>query len=309
MLTPVLFSAACVFPLSLLSLSPALRVNDMTLASSSNGALPPSVHRKVWVEVLRQLTMHLVDSYAKAKKCTTEGRGLMTLDLSALRSGLEKLSGIKPLPYWDHVLSYVNAFYLPESELLSWVSAHPHYSLAALQSVAECGCGSSKPKKDRMALLAAVAAAHAEAVARTLADRAAAKLKHQRAQSGVGISLAPEGAAVPSAVPAATAAAAGAGDAASTASTVPASASAVSGAGSSSRLPSAPSSLPTSKPGSKAGSRAGSRAPSRPLTPTSALDLSQLHGSHHAAPQQQQHHSRRASTTQAAAATQEDDLP
>ena len=282
----------CVLSLLLvLSLAPCsgLRVNDMTLQSS--GGVSPMVLRKVWTEVLRQLSLTLVDSYAKAKKCTTEGRGLMTLDLSALRSGLEKLSGLKPLPYWDHVLSYVNAFYLPESELLAWVASHPHYNLGALQSVAECGCGAAKAKKDRMALLGLVATAHAEAVARTLQDRAAQKLKHQRAQSGVGVSLAPEGGNAPAA---ATAASSGS-DATSTASTVAASASAsASGAGSSSRLPSAPNSLPTSKPASKAGSRAGSRAPSRPLTPTSALDLSRLQATSH---------------TQAAAAAQEDDLP
>lgn len=278
-------------PLPLCCCCAALRVNDMSLQSSGGGGvgvpvLCPLVLRHIWGELLRQLSLHLVESYSRAKKCTTEGRGLMTLDLSALRSGLEKLAGLKPLPWWDHVLSYVNAFYLPESELLAWVSSHPHYTLAQLQSVAECGCGSGKLKKDRLALLGAVANAHTEAVARTIQDRAAHKLKHQRTQSGVGVGLlAPEsvGAVAPAA-----------NDAASTASTtVPASAS----ASSSSRLPSAPSSLPTSRAGSKAASRAGSRAPSRPLTPTSASGLAHAH----------QHTT--AAAAAHAAAVLDDDLP
>jgi len=135
------------------------------MSLQSSGGVSPFALRQVWLEVVRQLSHQLVESYSRAKKCTTEGRGLMTLDLSALRQGLEKLSRIKPLPHWDHVLGFVNAFYLQEAELTAWAAAHPLYTAAQVQSVAECGCGAAKGKKERLALVATVTQAHAEAVA------------------------------------------------------------------------------------------------------------------------------------------------
>src|SRR6185437_10016454 len=98
----------------------------------------------------------LVDAYARSKKCTTEGRGLITLDLSALRSGLEKITTLKPLPHWEYVTQYVNAYYLQENELLAWVSAHPEYNMAAVVSVANVGCGASKSAKERLNLIGQV---------------------------------------------------------------------------------------------------------------------------------------------------------
>jgi hypothetical protein len=78
----------------------ALRVNDMSIQSS--GGLPPPLLKKLWSSLLAYLTEQLVDAYSKAKKCTTEGRGLMTLDLSALRSGLEKLTNLKSVNTHAH---------------------------------------------------------------------------------------------------------------------------------------------------------------------------------------------------------------
>lgn len=78
---------------SVLSSLSALRVNEMSLQSS--GGLPPALLKNLWDSLLAYLTDHLVDAFSRAKKCTTEGRGLMTLDLSALRAGLEKITNTK----------------------------------------------------------------------------------------------------------------------------------------------------------------------------------------------------------------------
>jgi hypothetical protein len=163
----------CSYYLLFLTVSPsrsALRVHDMSLHSSSHG-VSPLLLKKLYTSFLSYLTEQLVEAYAKAKKCTPEGRGSMTLDLSALRSGLEKLTNLKPLPHWDFVLGWVNAYYLQESELIAWVAAHPEYSMAQVISVAQCGCGANISSKERLVLVGNVTNAHTAAVDKALAER------------------------------------------------------------------------------------------------------------------------------------------
>jgi hypothetical protein len=135
-----------------------LRASEICIKSS--GGLPNFAMKRLWTETLSFLTDQLVDAYSKAIKCTTEGRGLMTLDLSALKAALEKLTGLKPLPNWSFVVDYVNAYYLQENELINWVSQHPEYKLEHVVSIATCGCGASKIKKDRQNLIAQVEVAY-----------------------------------------------------------------------------------------------------------------------------------------------------
>ena len=37
---------------------------------------------------------------------------------------LERIAEIKPLPYQDHVVNYVKAYYIPEADLEQWVKLH-----------------------------------------------------------------------------------------------------------------------------------------------------------------------------------------
>ena len=37
---------------------------------------------------------------------------------------LERIAEIKPLPYQDHVVNYVKAYYIPEADLEQWVKVH-----------------------------------------------------------------------------------------------------------------------------------------------------------------------------------------
>ena len=60
-----------------------------------------------------------------AKKCTNEGRALMQLDFRHFVMKLERIAELKPLPYQDHVVNYVKAYYIPEAELEHWVKVHP----------------------------------------------------------------------------------------------------------------------------------------------------------------------------------------
>lgn len=153
----------------------------------SSGGLPPGLQRHLWLSLLSFLVDHLVDAYAKAKKCTTEGRGLMTLDLSALRSGLEKLTTLKPLPHWEFVLGWVNAYYLQETDFLAWVTAHPEYTMAQIMSIAQTGCGATKPSKERLVLIGNVTNAHVAAVDKARKEREEAT---RRRRAGPGVNLA-----------------------------------------------------------------------------------------------------------------------
>ena len=62
--------------------------------------------------------------FSTAKKCSNEGRALMQLDYRHFVMKLERIAEIKPLPYQDHVVNYVKAYYIPEADLEQWVKIH-----------------------------------------------------------------------------------------------------------------------------------------------------------------------------------------
>ena len=48
----------------------------------------------------------------------------MQLDYRHFVMKLERIAEIKPLPYQDHVVNYVKAYYIPEADLEQWVKLH-----------------------------------------------------------------------------------------------------------------------------------------------------------------------------------------
>ena len=48
----------------------------------------------------------------------------MQLDYRHFVMKLERIAEIKPLPYQDHVVNYVKAYYIPEADLEQWVKIH-----------------------------------------------------------------------------------------------------------------------------------------------------------------------------------------
>ena len=69
-----------------------------------------------------------------AKKCSHEGRALMQLDFRHFVMKLERIAEIKPLPYQDHVINYIKAYYIPEAELEPWVKIHTVIKLGYCQT-------------------------------------------------------------------------------------------------------------------------------------------------------------------------------
>ena len=68
----------------------------------------------------------LVEGYSRIKKCTNEGRAIMSLDVRIFQSGVEKMTTTRPIPETQYVENYIKAFYIPvENDFLVWCKEHP----------------------------------------------------------------------------------------------------------------------------------------------------------------------------------------
>ncbi|KAK7404811.1 hypothetical protein VNO78_05778 [Psophocarpus tetragonolobus] len=70
----------------------------------------------------------LVEGLSRVKRCSDEGRALMSLDLQVLINGLQHFVSLNVKPKLQMVETFVKAYYLPETEYVHWARAHPEYS-------------------------------------------------------------------------------------------------------------------------------------------------------------------------------------
>ncbi|XP_050367917.1 uncharacterized protein LOC126786203 isoform X2 [Argentina anserina] len=70
----------------------------------------------------------LVDGLSRVKRCSDEGRALMSLDLQVLINGLQHFVSINVKPQLQIVEGFIKAYYLPETEYVHWARAHPEYT-------------------------------------------------------------------------------------------------------------------------------------------------------------------------------------
>lgn len=117
----------------------ALKTSKNTVFA--RGGLPPHVMAVLWGETAQYVAEQLVIGYSAVKKCTFEGRALMTQDLTMLRQGLERLTDLAPLPGWHVVDDYVKAYYLPEADFMTWMQEHTCYSASQFIALASLGPG------------------------------------------------------------------------------------------------------------------------------------------------------------------------
>jgi len=131
------------------------RLRDSAAVMGAHGILPPHLERVVFHKAVAHVMRTLVDSYAQIRKCTTEGRAAMSLDLNVLRSQISKLSKehLKTLPLWDYANDFIKAYYLPEDDLCKWVAEHPGYTLNHYRNIAVVGAGAGMRSKRRERLL------------------------------------------------------------------------------------------------------------------------------------------------------------
>ncbi|TKY67135.1 Syndetin protein [Spatholobus suberectus] len=70
----------------------------------------------------------LVEGLSRVKRCSDEGRALMSLDLQVLINGLQHFVSLNVKPKLQMVETFIKAFYLPETEYVHWARAHQEYS-------------------------------------------------------------------------------------------------------------------------------------------------------------------------------------
>ncbi|CAN1159148.1 VPS50 [Linum perenne] len=70
----------------------------------------------------------LIEGLSRVKKCTDEGRALMSLDIQVLINGLQHFVPGNVKPKMQAVETFIKAYYLPETEYVHWARAHPEYT-------------------------------------------------------------------------------------------------------------------------------------------------------------------------------------
>lgn len=70
----------------------------------------------------------LIEGLSRVKRCTDEGRALMSLDLQVLINGLQHFVPVNVKPKLQTVETFIKAYYLPETEYVHWAAAHPEYT-------------------------------------------------------------------------------------------------------------------------------------------------------------------------------------
>lgn len=77
---------------------------------------------------LENVAETLIEGLSRVKRCTDEGRALMSLDLQVLINGLQHFVSTNVKPKLQIVETFIKAYYLPETEYVHWARSHPEYS-------------------------------------------------------------------------------------------------------------------------------------------------------------------------------------
>ncbi|CAI8049389.1 Syndetin [Geodia barretti] len=133
-----------------------VRYQGRLVAVEKSIKAPAEVPHMLWEGAVIAANRVFVEGFSLAKKCTNEGRALMQLDFQQYRTKVEKISGIRPLPYHQYVEDYIKAYYLSETDTEEWIRKHTEYSSKQLQSLVVTGVGSRITKRSRQRLLTVI---------------------------------------------------------------------------------------------------------------------------------------------------------
>jgi hypothetical protein len=128
------------------------------------GALPDDARFSIWACVVGHVLERFVEGFARVKKCSVPGRGLMSLDAGTVFALCCRASPVLPqLLARDRAFvdAWVAANYFDsESDLLDWVSrSRGAYTLRAMRALVNAGpLGASLKAKAKRDLLAAIEA-------------------------------------------------------------------------------------------------------------------------------------------------------
>uniref|UniRef100_A0A8C4QHW1 VPS50 EARP/GARPII complex subunit n=1 Tax=Eptatretus burgeri TaxID=7764 RepID=A0A8C4QHW1_EPTBU len=118
--------------------------------------VPPAVSAVLWEHCIRLANRTLVEGFASARKCSTEGRALMQLDFQQFLIQLERLTNLRPIPDRDFVEIYIKAYYLTENDMERWIKEHREYSSRQLNGLVNVCIGTHINKRAKQRLLSAI---------------------------------------------------------------------------------------------------------------------------------------------------------
>ncbi|XP_024986780.1 syndetin-like [Cynara cardunculus var. scolymus] len=101
----------------------------------AHGGIQQEVQDKLIGYGLENLSETIVEGLSRVKRCTDEGRALMSLDFQVLITGLQHFLIINVKPKLQRVETFIKAFYLPETEYVHWACAHPEYTKSQMMGL------------------------------------------------------------------------------------------------------------------------------------------------------------------------------
>ncbi|KAL0674843.1 hypothetical protein Bca4012_002824 [Brassica carinata] len=94
----------------------------------AHGGIPQEVQNLLLEYGVEIFAETLVEGLSRIKRCTDEGRALMSLDIQVLINGLQHFVPTNVKPKLQIVDTFIKAYYLPETEYVHWARAHPEYT-------------------------------------------------------------------------------------------------------------------------------------------------------------------------------------
>ncbi|CAL8071292.1 unnamed protein product [Calicophoron daubneyi] len=105
----------------------------------------------MWNTLLTCIAGYLLNAYGSIQQCSEEGRGQMLVDVQFMANLAETDSKIRPFPKLDHVIEYIQAFYIPVHEWEHWLTrSGTKYTRAQLTGLAHCIARGDRRQRQRL---------------------------------------------------------------------------------------------------------------------------------------------------------------
>ena len=100
--------------------------------------VPTAARLDIWRSAVAVGMDAIVEGYSRIRKCSTEGRASMALDLKFLQQEIEKLTTLRPLPKLETVDLYIKGFYIPETDIWDWIVRYQgDFSIRQIKALVE----------------------------------------------------------------------------------------------------------------------------------------------------------------------------
>ena len=95
---------------------------EYLLSQQDSAETSELVREQLWIELCQSAFDTVIEAYSKLRKTTTQGRALMSLNVSALHNALDAIHSCRPPRGKHHIDNYIRAFYMSETDMLQWIN-------------------------------------------------------------------------------------------------------------------------------------------------------------------------------------------